>query len=219
MIQRLKVLSAMEDSINQSLNEKQIQEKKLAQIREEVVEQIKDKICGIDFKNEAERIKFQEKIERKIKSGAKLSQKEMNYLRRYNPYMYQHMVRVDQKRESLKEQLKHCRTKEEAQQAMSAALSSIGDKDPVRDAMIAAVVNVSEQFRSSDNYQKLPNTKEDLKKSKNVENITSNPFKQDEENSKDGEEYDMISYNINSNGYQEAVMESFTMENVFVVKV
>ena len=78
---------------------------------------------GIDFENEAERIKFQEKIERKIKSGAKLSQKEMNYLRRYSPYLYQHMIRVQQKRESLKEQLKHCRTKEEANQAISTAFS------------------------------------------------------------------------------------------------
>lgn len=219
MIQSLKVLNGIENPSNNTKNRKNIEQKNLLQIREEVVEKLMDKIYGTDFESESERIKFQTKIEAKIQSGAKLSQKEMNYLRKNNPYMYQHMVRVQQKRESLKEQLKHCRTKEEAQQAMSVALSSIDDKDPVRDAMIAAVVNVSEQFRSSDNYQKLPNTKEDLKKLKHVEKATSDPFKQDEENSRDDGEYDVISYNFNSNGYQEAVMGGFTTDNVFVVKV
>ena len=66
------------------------------------------------------------------KSGEKLSRKEMNYLRKYNPYMYHQMVRVQQKREALKERLKHCRSKEEAQQAIGAAFSSIHEKDPVK---------------------------------------------------------------------------------------
>lgn len=42
-----------------------IKEKDLTSIREEIIEQIKDKICGIEFENEAERTKFQEKIEQK----------------------------------------------------------------------------------------------------------------------------------------------------------
>lgn len=53
---------------------------------------------------------FENNIQQKIKSGAKLSQKEMNYLRKYNPYMYQQMVRVQQRREALKEQLRHINT-------------------------------------------------------------------------------------------------------------
>lgn len=217
MIQRMKTISAREDLLNHSINEKQIQEKDLACIREEVVEQIKDKICGTDFDNEAERIKFREKIERKIKSGAKLSQKEMNYLRRYNPYLYQHMIRVQQKREALKEQLKHCRTKEEAHQAMSAAFSSISDEDPVREAMVAAVANVSEQYRSSDTYKNLPNTREDLKKLQNQKRTLSDPFKQDEEDGKDGGEYAEISYSFDGNGYQEAIGGVLATESLFVV--
>ena len=219
MIQRMKTISAREDLLNHSINEKQIREKDLARIREEFVEQIKDKICGTDFENEAERIKFQEKIERKIKSGAKLSQKEMNYLRRYNPYLYQHMLRVQQKRESLKEQLKNCRTKEEAHQAISTAFSSISDDDPVREAMVAAVANVSEQYRSSDTYKNLPNTREDLKKLQNPKRTSSDPFKQDEEDVGDGSEYAEVSYNFNGNGYQEAVTGALAAENLFAVKV
>ena len=219
MIQKLKILSIREDSVNQFLNGKQTQEKNLAQIREEVVEQIKDKICGTDFENEAERIKFQEKIERKIKSGAKLSQKEMNYLRRYNPYLYQHMIRVQQKREALKEQLKHCRTKEEAHQAIRAAFSSISDEDPVREAMVVAVANVSEQYRSSETYKKLPNTREDLKKLQNPKKTSSDPFKQDEEDARDNGEYAVVSYNFNSNGYQEAVTGALATDSMFAVTV
>ena len=217
MIQRMKNISAREDSLNNSINEKQIKEKSIACIREEVVEQIKDKICGTDFENEAERMKFQEKIEKKIKSGAKLSQKEMNYLRRYSPYLYQHMIRVQQKRESLKEQLKHCRTKEEANQAISTAFSSISDEDPVREAMVAAVANVSEQHRSSDAYKNLPNTREDLKKLQNPKRVSSDPFKQDEEDTEDGGKYAEVSYNFNSNGYQEAVTGALATENMFIV--
>lgn len=219
MIHGMKALSSKNDLLNQSLNGKQIQEKSLACIREEIVEQIKDKICGTDFQNETERIKFQEKIERKIKSGAKLSQKEMNYLRRYNPYLYQHMIRVQQKRESLKDQLKHCRTKEEAHQAISAAFSSISDEDPVREAVVAAVANVSEQYRSSETYKKLPNTREDLKKLQNPKKTSSDPFKQDEEDAGDGDEYAVVSYNFDSNGYQEAVTGALTTENMFAVTV
>lgn len=217
MIQRIKIISAREDSLKHSINEKQIQEKSLERIREEVVEQIKDKICGTDFENEAERVKFQEKIERKIKSGAKLSQKEMNYLRRYNPYLYQHMLRVQQKRESLKEQLKHCRTKEEAHQAISTAFSTISDDDPVREAMVAAVANVSEQYRSSDTYKNLPNTREDLKRVQNQKKTSSDPFKQDEEDGGDDGEYAEILYSFNGNGYQEAIGGGLATESMFAV--
>ena len=218
MVQKMKVINSVESLVNKPQKGKQIKEKDLTQIRKEALEQIKDKICGTDFENETERIKFQDKIERKIKSGAKLSQKEMNYLKRYNPYMYQHMVRVQHKRESLKEQLKHCRTKEEAYRVMSTAFSSISEEDPVREAMVAAVANVSEQYRSSDTYKKLPNTSEDLKRLKHVEKAASDIFKQDEEEAEDGIEYVAFSYNFNSSGYQEAVTEVFTGDNIFTIK-
>lgn len=129
-------------------------EKSPAQIRSEFVKGIMDKIHGDGFESEEDRMAFENKIRQKIKSGAKLSPKEMNYLRKYNPYMYQQMVRVQQRREALKEQLRHCRTKEEAQRVMSNALTSISDKDPAREAMIAAVQNVNQQFRSSEAYQR-----------------------------------------------------------------
>ena len=179
------------------------------EIKAEFVKEIMDRINGDDFKSEEERQAFENKIQQKIKNGAKLSAKEMAYIRRTNPYIYQQVVRVQQRREALKEQLRHCRTKEEAQQVMSNAMTSISDKDPARDAMIAAVQNVriaavqnvSQQFRDSEAYQKLPDTEEDLKKAKKSDSPMEDPFKEDAEEDDDS----MVSYSFGSGGYQEAV--------------
>ena len=189
------------EQINANTEAKPSGKKSLAQIRAEFIKGIMDRINGDDFESEEERQAFENKIQQKIKNGAKLSAKEMAYIRRTNPYIYQQVVRVQQRREALKEQLRHCRTKEEAQQVMSNAMTSISDKDPARDAMIAAVQNVSQQFRDSEAYQKLPDTEEDLKKAKKSDSTMEDPFKEDAEED-DGS---TVSYSFGSGGYQEAV--------------
>lgn len=189
------------DQINGNPEAKPFEKKSPAQIRAEFIKGIMDRINGDDFESEEERQAFENKIQQKIKNGAKLSAKEMAYIRRTNPYIYQQVVRVQQRREALKEQLRHCRTKEEAQQVMSNVMTSISDKDPARDAMIAAVQNVSQQFRDSEVYQKLPDTKEDLKKAKKSDSPMEDPFKEDAEED-DGS---TVSYSFGSGGYQEAV--------------
>ena len=189
------------DQINGNPEAKPSEKKSLAQVKAEFVKGVMDKMHGDDFDSEEERQAFENKIQKKIKSGAKLSAKEMAYIRRTNSYIYQQVVRVQQRREALKEQLRHCRTKEEAQQVMSNAMTSISDKDPARDAMIAAVQNVSQQFRDSEAYQKLPDTEEDLKKAKKSDSTMEDPFKEDAEED-DGS---TVSYSFGSGGYQEAV--------------
>ena len=189
------------DQINANTEAKPSEKKSSAQIKAEFVKGVMDKMRGDDFDSEEERQAFENKIQQKIKNGAKLSAKEMAYIRRTNPYIYQQVVRVQQRREALKEQLRHCRTKEEAQQVMSNAMTSISDKDPARDAMIAAVQNVSQQFRESEAYQKLPETEEDLKKAKKSDSPMEDPFKADEEEDDDS----TVSYSFGSGGYQEAV--------------
>lgn len=128
------------------------------------------------------------------------TKKQNKSLRKYNPYMYHQMLRVQQKRETLKERLKHCRTKLEAQQAIGIAFSTIGEKNPMREAMVAAVQNVSKQFCSSEKYKKLPDTEEEQKRRKEIEISVSNPFKEEE----DCDEYETIQYSFGSYGYQEA---------------
>ena len=216
MVQNLQRVKSYDNRTNNISTQKENEKKCLSQVRKEFVEQVMDKIQGIDFVSEEEREKFQVKLEYKIKSGAKLSQKEMNYLRRYSPYMYQQMVRVQQKREMLKNRLKNCRTKEEAHWVIGEAFSSISDKDPVREAMVAAVQNVSIQFCSSDTYKKLPDTEEELRKTKKVEKSTSDPFEQDKEDCGEDRVYETIRYSFSSIGYQEATIGVSTESGSFV---
>ena len=79
--------------------------------------------------------------------------------------------------------------------------------------MIAAVQNVSQQFRESEAYQKLPDTEEDLKKAKKSDSTMEDPFKEDAEEN-DGS---TVSYSFGSGGYQEAVTGTtpeFTLFNL-----
>lgn len=212
MLQNLQRVEEYNNLTNHTSTQKENQPQTLSQVRKEFVEQVMNKIHGIDFASDEEREKFQAKIEYKIKSGAKLSQKEMNYLRKYNPYMYQQMVRVQQKRETLKQRLKNCRTKEEANWVIGEEFSSISDKDPVREAMVVAVQNVSIQFCSSKAYKNLPDTEEELRKAKKVEKAISDPFEQDNKDSKDDKVYETIRYSFSSMRYQEATV-GVTAEN------
>lgn len=216
MIQDLKAWKNNNNPAVDYKKQKEAETKNLSQMRRELAQQIMDKIHGTDFESEEERQNFQTKIEYKIKAGAKLSQRELNYLRKYNPYMYHQMIRVQQKREALKERLKHCRTKEEAQRAIGDAFTTISDKDPAREAMVAAVQNVSRQFCSSGVYQKLPNTEEELKKAKKMQTATENPFKEDEEIEKTDGGYGTILYQFSNSGYQEASLGGFAESNVFI---
>lgn len=219
MIQELKAWKNNNNPDVDFKKQKETETKNLSRMHRELAQQIMDKIHGIDFESEEERQNFQTKIEYKIKAGAKLSQRELKYLRKYNPYMYHQMIRVQQKREALKERLKHCRTKEEAQQVIGDAFTTISDKDPAREAMVAAVQNVSRQFCSSDAYQKLPNTEEELRKAKKMQTATDNPFREDEETEKTDGGYETILYQFSNRGYQEAIVGDSAQSNVFAVNV
>ena len=97
----------------------------------------------------------------KLQSGKKLSQKEMDYLRKTNPIMYAHALRVQRMAEAVEEQLKHAKSKEEADQIISSALSGISKNDPDREYIFAAVNRISTEFHKSGAYEKLPNTVEE----------------------------------------------------------
>ena len=84
------------DQINANTEAKPSEKKSSAQIKAEFVKGIMDRINGDDFESEEERQAFENKIQQKIKNGAKLSAKEMAYIRRTNPYIYQQVVRVQQ---------------------------------------------------------------------------------------------------------------------------
>ena len=75
-----------------------------------------------------DRAKMDAQILAKLKSGKKLSQKEMDYLRKTNPIMYSHAMRVQRIAETIEEQLKHAKSKEEAKGKWLQQTSGLGWK-------------------------------------------------------------------------------------------
>jgi len=103
----------------------------------ETFDKIKFKLnYGLDAENEEEaKQKLEARIHAKLQAGKKLSSKEMQYLRQYNPMLYMQAVRVEQKRNMLENQLEHAKSKEEVQKISSSALASVREHDPAKQYM------------------------------------------------------------------------------------
>lgn len=130
-----------------------------------------------------DRAKMDAQILMKLKSGKKLSQKEMDYLKKTNPMMYAHALRVQRMAEAVEEQLKHARSKEEADRIISSSLSGISKNDPDREYIYAAVNRISNEFHQSGVYAKLPNTIEEANEKNGCEpqNVFSDAEEKDDD--------------------------------------
>jgi len=148
-------------------------EKSLKQV---ALEKIKEAMKPESSMTEEEKKVYENKINRKIRDGNKLTQSEMDYIRRTNPTMYIHIKRVQMKREMLEKKFKHCKSKKEVDEAYRQAISGIGKKDPDKQALISAYDNVTAEFKKSSQYKSLPDEvkKEEKKekvRKKQIENI------------------------------------------------
>lgn len=74
----------------------------------------------------------------KLKSGKKLSAKELDFLRRTDPILYAHALRVQRMAEALKQQLSHAKSKQEANDMITSAIAGVSDKDPDKEYLLAA---------------------------------------------------------------------------------
>ena len=110
---------------------------------------------------DAQRERFIKKIYAKIQSGKKLTQDELAYLRRYDPVTYMKVARIQAQREALEAQLKCCKSKEEAQELYTDAVSRIPEDDPARAELLAAYDDAYGEFKKSDDYGSLPQKDED----------------------------------------------------------
>ena len=119
-------------------------------------------------------------IQAKLRAGKKLTSEEMDYLRANDPEAYMHALRIQQARKSLEESLKHAKSKQEAQEIISSAVSGITKDDPDREAMIAAVSDVADKFMESAEYNKLPTTDDEAKKKQ--KNQFSDKVEEDDDN-------------------------------------
>ena len=107
-------------------------------------------------------------IVNKLKHGKKLTAQEMEFLRMNYPDEYQHALRIQEMAEMLENQLKHAKSKQEANGYIAAAVSGISDDDPDKECLVAAFNEISKEFHHSSAYHRLPDTPEDVKKQMSV---------------------------------------------------
>ena len=163
------------------LNTKKEEPKKITSTKE-LAQYIIESVNDVEKMSEEDRAKMDARIMAKLKSGNKLSQKELDYLRKTNPIMYAHAMRVQRMAEAIEEQLKHAKSKEEADCIISASLSGISKNDPDREYIYAAVNRISTEFHKSGAYEKLPNTAEEGdKKNKESGDVFSDAEDEDDE--------------------------------------
>ncbi|MBO4617604.1 MAG: hypothetical protein J5717_09630 [Lachnospiraceae bacterium] len=149
--------------MNISLNLNQEESKKITGTKE-LVECILESGNEVSKMSDEERAEMDARIMAKLQSGKKLSEKELNYLQRTNPVLYAQALRVQRMAEAVEERLKHAKSKEEAANIISSALSGISQNDPYREYIYAAISRVVAEFHDSDAYNKLPDTIEDAKR-------------------------------------------------------
>ena len=82
-------------------------ENKTVSTKEEMINYYLQKTLDCDNEmTDDEKKAMEARIESKLKRGKKLSAKEMEYLRKYNPMMYLRALRIQKAAEAVKEQLK-----------------------------------------------------------------------------------------------------------------
>jgi hypothetical protein len=133
--------------------------------------------------------KMSAKIYRKLQAGKKLSPKEEQYLRETNPQMYQQYLRIRSMANAMKEQLKHATSKEQANDIITSSVSSVSDKDPYKEFVIAAMEETAKEFKSSIAYSKLPNKESDVEKGKKAKTAENRWDEEAEEDDFDPENW------------------------------
>lgn len=132
-------------------------------------------------------------IQAKLNAGKQLSSSELEYLKKYDPETYQHAKAVEMERKAYEQRLKNCKTKEEVQMVKASQMAASLDR--VRDInnnpnissgeklkltlqehqKVSSVVDSTEEFTESGEYNKLPTQAEkdkaekDLKEAKEAE--------------------------------------------------
>lgn len=91
------------------------------------------------------------RIQAKLKSGKKLTEEEMRFLQAVDPQLYMQAARIQAMRDSLEQQLEHCKSKEEAAKVFSDTMSMVSDKDPMKEYIVAAYQDAYNEFQKAGN--------------------------------------------------------------------
>lgn len=109
--------------------------------------------CGM---TDEEKQRYLAHILAKLKSGKKLTAEEMRFLQAEEPQLYQQAARVQTMRDAFENRLKNCKSKEEAAKIFTEAMSSISDKDPMKEFIYAAYEDVYREYQETGGYKHEP---------------------------------------------------------------
>ena len=148
---------------------------------------IEDKIKKTEFTPEEQKANKEktDKIMAKLKAGKKLTSKDMTFLQNTNFDAYIHALRVQQTRKNIVSALKHAKSKAQANLIIARALGSIDERDPDKELLIAAINDISDKFKKSTAYQRLPETDRDAKKKDRVNQFSDEAEDDDEDDETD----------------------------------
>jgi hypothetical protein len=179
----LKANSIFDTTANAETENKTISSK--ADLAEYFLEQINQES---DSMSDKEKSQMRARIEAKLKSGKKLSSKEEQFLRETDPKMYLQYQRIRSMADHMSEQLKHAKTKQQANDIITTAMSSVSDKDPCKEYALAAMNEAAKEFKKSPAYGRLPDKDANLTKKK----TTKLTFEEDDDT--DTDDFDPMSW-------------------------
>lgn len=119
---------------------------------------------------EEQKKKFVEKLYKKLENGKKLTPDELQYLRMNDPVTYAKAARVQTLREAFKKQLENAKSKEEAADMYLQNMSRISEDDPAKKELEAAYSDVYEEFKKTENYRRLPETRKEAEEERDKKN-------------------------------------------------
>ena len=101
----------------------------------------------------------------KAQAGKKLSYDEWEYLRAKNPVMYEKLREVEKEQEAYEEELKHCKTKDEARRLhllkLADILSAAKNGDESALVRLNRLTQTMTEFTKSDEYREMPTEAEE----------------------------------------------------------
>jgi hypothetical protein len=143
------------------------QEKKTIRSEADLAAYLMEKINdGSDSMSDEDKEKMRARIEAKLKSGKKLSAKEVRFLQETDPQLYMQYQRIRAMADSMASQLKNAKTKQQANDIITSSMSSVSDKDPYKEYVLAAMSETAKEFKKSSYYNRLPDNDTELKQKK-----------------------------------------------------
>jgi hypothetical protein len=154
-------------NLNTSFENATNSEKKTIRSESELADYFMEKInTNSDSMSDEDKEKMRARIEAKLKSGKKLSSREEQFLKETDPQMYMQYQRIRAMADSMASRLKHAKTKQQANDIITTSMSSVSDKDPYKEYVLAAMSETAKEFKKSSGYNRLPGTDCDLNKKK-----------------------------------------------------